>query len=73
MTAIGPRQRAALDRLKWRSEIAAEDDRVFVSLRKLGLATSAAGRGGHEWRITFAGCCALRIDTPEQPEIKDAA
>lgn len=68
MTQIGPRQRFALDRLKWRVEIAPTDDDVLASLRKRRLATSVAGTAGAEWSITAAGIAALGVDLTADDE-----
>ncbi len=62
MTAIGPRQRAALDRLKWRPEMADADDDVMRSLARRGLAHPSPAMTGAEWHITHAGCFALGCD-----------
>lgn len=68
MIEIGPRQRFALDRLKWRVEIAPADDKVMVSLHKRGLALSVAGKSGAEWSITAAGMIALGFDLTADDE-----
>lgn len=65
---IGFRQRGGLRRLLWRPEVAPADDKVFRSLAKLGLADGIPCDGGHEWRITLAGCEALGLTFPEDEE-----
>jgi hypothetical protein len=65
---IGFRQREGLRRLLWRPEVAPATDKVFASLKRLGLADGIPSGTDREWRITLAGCQALGLTFPDDDE-----
>lgn len=66
--SIGFQQTSGLRRLLWRREVAPVDDKLFLSLKRRGLADGIPCDGGCEWRITAAGCAALGFTIPDDDE-----